>query len=363
MLGGHHHVFHAGALGKIGPGACGVRFRIELLCKLLVFGDRNSFLFHGPLMPAELAVEPEMYEHAEPSFVPPFIRRSRSPPSTWSGRWTQRLQRAKARRSTKVRLRRRTNLRGPDEKSHGVIASQVCPYFYHLLGIAATAKAAGSDQNKNSMRAVAPRGWPMAVSEKQTCEINDVQSIGGIDQIGLHLNGTTFVLPKHVPPEKFSENDGRTRLRSKFTRLRIRGSYSEGESLPVISSNSSRKSAAICGTAGQPHSLRHLVPKSGGSGVSLILRNRKAGTPSQQFGRFGSQEQATRNRQKTGAGSIAITQGTRQRPPVCDIQPDFETVDNSTGESDRKPTPVFSNTSSSAKSETARRNAFTFSRT
>src|SRR6185437_5639403 len=45
---------------------------VENFRELLVFGDRNPFLFHGPLVPSEHAVKPEMDEHSETRFVPPF---------------------------------------------------------------------------------------------------------------------------------------------------------------------------------------------------------------------------------------------------------------------------------------------------
>src|SRR6185437_12456541 len=72
MFGGHYHVFHARLLGEFCPGARGMRLRVENFRELLVFGDRNPFLFHGPLVPSEHAVKPEMDEHSETRFVPPF---------------------------------------------------------------------------------------------------------------------------------------------------------------------------------------------------------------------------------------------------------------------------------------------------
>src|ERR1700719_3167431 len=71
MLGCHHHVSHPSLLGKPSPSACSVWLRIEDLCELLIFRNRNSFLLHRPFMTTQNAVQSKMDEHAEAGFVPP----------------------------------------------------------------------------------------------------------------------------------------------------------------------------------------------------------------------------------------------------------------------------------------------------
>ena len=71
MLGGHHHVFLAGLLGEFRPGPRGVRLRLESFGQLLVFGDRNRFVLHGPFVTPQSAVKAPVNEHAEARLVPP----------------------------------------------------------------------------------------------------------------------------------------------------------------------------------------------------------------------------------------------------------------------------------------------------
>ena len=54
------------------PGARRVRFRIELLGQLLVFGDGNAFFLHGPFVAAQHAIQAEVNEHSEARLMPPF---------------------------------------------------------------------------------------------------------------------------------------------------------------------------------------------------------------------------------------------------------------------------------------------------
>ena len=49
--------------------ACG--FGLNCFGQALILGNRNAFFFHGPFVPAEDAVQAEMNEHSEASFVPP----------------------------------------------------------------------------------------------------------------------------------------------------------------------------------------------------------------------------------------------------------------------------------------------------
>ena len=72
MLGGHDHVFHAGALGQLRPGASGIRNRLKFWRQPLVFADRNAFVLHYPLVTTERAVKAPVNEHSELRFVPPF---------------------------------------------------------------------------------------------------------------------------------------------------------------------------------------------------------------------------------------------------------------------------------------------------
>lgn len=71
MLGGHHHVLHAGRFGELGPRAGSMGLGVELLGQLLVLSNGNAFFFHGPLVASQLAVEAEVNEHAEAGCVPP----------------------------------------------------------------------------------------------------------------------------------------------------------------------------------------------------------------------------------------------------------------------------------------------------
>ena len=46
-------------------------FGLKFLGELLVFGHRNAFVFHGPFVAPERAVQAPVDEHAEARFVPP----------------------------------------------------------------------------------------------------------------------------------------------------------------------------------------------------------------------------------------------------------------------------------------------------
>ena len=71
MLGGHHHVAHAGSARDLGPIAGGKGLGFELLCERSVFGNRYAFILHDPLMTAKHTVKPPVNEHAKAGFVPP----------------------------------------------------------------------------------------------------------------------------------------------------------------------------------------------------------------------------------------------------------------------------------------------------
>ena len=71
MLGGHHHVFLAGAFCQARPIARGVRFGIEALRQFLIFGGWNPFHLHHPFVTAQNAVQAPVNEHTELRFVPP----------------------------------------------------------------------------------------------------------------------------------------------------------------------------------------------------------------------------------------------------------------------------------------------------
>src|SRR5436190_21976672 len=71
MFGGHHHVSHAGSLGELRPGPRGIWHRFEVGGEFLVLADRNAFVLHHPLVPAERAVESPMNKHSELGFMPP----------------------------------------------------------------------------------------------------------------------------------------------------------------------------------------------------------------------------------------------------------------------------------------------------
>src|SRR6185437_12707844 len=107
MFGGHYHVFHARLLGEFCPGARGMRLRVENFRELLVFGDRNPFLFHGPLVPSEHAVKPEMDEHSETRFATISCGGRDQRPSTWPARCSPAVQTGVREISTKSRLPRR----------------------------------------------------------------------------------------------------------------------------------------------------------------------------------------------------------------------------------------------------------------
>src|SRR5205823_10417173 len=51
----------------------GLRFGLELLGQLLVFGDGNAFLLHSPLVVAVDAVKSPVNEHAKLGGVPPLL--------------------------------------------------------------------------------------------------------------------------------------------------------------------------------------------------------------------------------------------------------------------------------------------------
>ena len=71
MLGGHHHVLLAGALGQPRPLARGVGLGLEVLGQQLILRQRNPFVLLRPLMLADHAVEAPVNEHAELGLVPP----------------------------------------------------------------------------------------------------------------------------------------------------------------------------------------------------------------------------------------------------------------------------------------------------
>src|SRR5579859_594364 len=71
VLAGHHHVLHAGLFSELGPIACRIRLRLELLSQLLVFRNRDALHFHGPLVAAEHAIKAPVDEHAELGLTPP----------------------------------------------------------------------------------------------------------------------------------------------------------------------------------------------------------------------------------------------------------------------------------------------------
>src|SRR6266851_3048659 len=71
VLGRHDHVLHAGGLGEFGPGAREARLGVELFVQRQVLDDRDCLGLHGPLVPAILAIEAEVDEHAELCRVPP----------------------------------------------------------------------------------------------------------------------------------------------------------------------------------------------------------------------------------------------------------------------------------------------------
>ena len=71
VFGGHHHVFLARLFGQPRPGARGIRLGREALRQEFVFGNRDAFLFHGPFVASQFAVQSPVNEHAEARFVPP----------------------------------------------------------------------------------------------------------------------------------------------------------------------------------------------------------------------------------------------------------------------------------------------------
>ena len=71
VLGGHHHVLLAGALGQARPVARGVGLGMEVLGQDLVLRNGNALVLLGPLVLADDAVEPPVDEHAELGLVPP----------------------------------------------------------------------------------------------------------------------------------------------------------------------------------------------------------------------------------------------------------------------------------------------------
>src|SRR5260370_34559394 len=78
MLGGHHHVAHAGSARDLGPIAGGKGLGFELLCERRIFGNRNAFILHDPLMAAKHTVKPPVNEHANLASCHHFMRRTRS---------------------------------------------------------------------------------------------------------------------------------------------------------------------------------------------------------------------------------------------------------------------------------------------
>ncbi len=71
VLGGHHHVLHAGLLGQARPLARRARLGLPRVGQLLVLRDRDALAVHHPLVAAELRVQAPVDEHAEPRLVPP----------------------------------------------------------------------------------------------------------------------------------------------------------------------------------------------------------------------------------------------------------------------------------------------------
>ena len=71
VFGGHHHVLLPGLFGELRPVARGIGFGLELFCEKLVFFNRNRFVFHGPFVAAQNAVESPVNEHAESGVAPP----------------------------------------------------------------------------------------------------------------------------------------------------------------------------------------------------------------------------------------------------------------------------------------------------
>src|ERR1700751_2329313 len=71
MLGGHHHITHAGLASQPRPSARHVRRRLKLLAQLLVLLKRDILISHGPSVAAQNAVEAPMNEHSELGFTPP----------------------------------------------------------------------------------------------------------------------------------------------------------------------------------------------------------------------------------------------------------------------------------------------------
>src|SRR5207249_3939507 len=72
VLGGHHHVSHTCLLGQLGPCAGGIWFWIKALRERRIFGHRDPFVLHDPLVTAQHAIEAPMDEHAEFGLMPPF---------------------------------------------------------------------------------------------------------------------------------------------------------------------------------------------------------------------------------------------------------------------------------------------------
>src|SRR5258708_27366501 len=72
MLRSHHHVFLPCLFGELGPGARGIRLRLETFGEWLVIAYGNALVFHHPFVAAEHAVQAPVDEHAESRFLPPW---------------------------------------------------------------------------------------------------------------------------------------------------------------------------------------------------------------------------------------------------------------------------------------------------
>src|SRR5258705_6462876 len=71
VFGGHHHVFHTGSACESSPIPGRVRLWVELICKGFIFLDRNSLVFHHPLVPLQHAVKAPVNKHSKLCLMPP----------------------------------------------------------------------------------------------------------------------------------------------------------------------------------------------------------------------------------------------------------------------------------------------------
>src|SRR5579862_2369551 len=71
MLGGHHHVAHAGLARQPRPCPRHIARWLKLPSQLFVFLERDVFIAHDPRFAAQNGVEAPMNEHSELCLAPP----------------------------------------------------------------------------------------------------------------------------------------------------------------------------------------------------------------------------------------------------------------------------------------------------